>query len=280
MARVGFKKVYAPGEFGLAAMPGIFALLKAGFIDAGFTVQIDTATAFDVIPTGVPVGAADDDTPHWALRYDDQGTFAALYARAVHGANTLDQLALSNDLWLIDSYAVFNIPQEFTLWFAADGREGWWWLHGAIADPGSPSGLAFRVGLTATKSRRYAADRYTGLCARYGLRDVWGSFYVPYGCDPGGTRNPQSMQTWSPLGSGSPVGKRHPGSALPRMAVPVFPAPGSGITACVMGELDHVLALTNGYANLEDVVPGWLAFVGNDWDQPYAVPAPASFTVQ
>lgn len=280
MARVGFRKVYAPGEFGVAAVHDLYTLLRQGFVDAGFTLQVDTASAFDVLPTSVAHGTVDDDTPHWALRLDDQGGFAALYARAVHGVNTLDQQALVNDLWLIDSYAIFNIPQEFTLWFTADAREGWWWLHGAIADPASPSGLAFRVGLTATKSRRYASDRYTGLCARFGLRDVWGSFYVPYGCDPGGNRSPQSMQTWSPLGAGTPVGRRHTGTPLPRMAVPVFPAPGGWITACVMGELDHVLTLTSGYANLEEAVPGWIGFVGSDWDQPYAVPAPASFTVK
>jgi hypothetical protein len=280
MARIGFKKVYAPGEFGVASVQGLYTLLKQGLIDAGFTVLNDTATTFDMLPAGVTVGTVDDDTPHWALRLDDQGGFAALYARAVHGVDTLDQQALVMDQWLIDSYTAFNIPQEFTLWFAADGREGWWWLHGSIADAGSPSGLSFRVGLVATKSRRYASDRYTGLTARYGLRDVWGSFYVPYGCDPGGNRSPQSMQTWTPLGVGTPVGKRHAASPLPRMAVPVFPTPGSWITACVMGELDHVLALTSGYAQLEEVVPGWIAFVGGDWDQPYAVPAPATFTVK
>lgn len=279
MPRVGFQKDYAPGEFGVAAVQGLFTLLKEGFAEAGFAVQIDTASDFDVLPVGVASGAFDDDTPHWALRFDGQGSFAALYARAVFGVNALDQQALVNEQWLVDSQAVPN-NQAFTLWFAADGREGWWWLHGAIADPASPSGLSFRVGLAATKSRRYASDRYPGLCARYGLRDAWGTFHVPYGCDPGGNRSPQSMQTWSPLGNGTPVGKRHAASPLPRMAVPVFPAPGSWITACVMGELDHVLALTSGYAQLEEVVPGWIGFVGGEWDQPYAVPAPASFAVK
>jgi hypothetical protein len=27
------------------------------------------------------------------------------------------------------------------------------------------------------------------------------------------------------------------------------------------------------------VLPGWVAMTGDDWDQPYAVPAPDSFTV-
>lgn len=279
MPRVGFQKTYPPGEFGTPAIPALFALLKAGLVEAGFTVLLDTATTFEVLPLGIPIGTIDDDTPHWALRFDDQGSYAALHALTVHGVD-LNAQAMSNNLWLLDSYSVFNIPYAFTLWFAADGREGWWWLHGAIADPDSPSGLAFRVGVAATRSRRYASDRYSGLCARYGLRDVWGSFYVPYGCDPGGMISPQSMQTWSPLGSGAPVGKRHPGSPLPRMAVPIFPAPGSGLTACILGELEHVLSLSSGYSNLEEVVPGWIAFVGGDWDQPYALPAPASFTVK
>jgi hypothetical protein len=278
MASVGFNKSYPPGGFGLAAMTEIFALLKAAFVDAGFTVLNDTATALEVIPIGVPVGTIDDDTPHWALRFDPQSNFAALYASAVHGAGQNPQ-AISNEMWLFDSSSLGNPSPEFTLWFAADGREGWWWLHGACADAGSPSGLAFRAGVAATVSRRYPSDRHPGLCARYGLRDLWGSFYVAYGCDPGGTRNPQSMPSWTPLGSSTPVGKRHAGSPMPRMAVPIFPAPGSWITACIMGELEHVLALTSGYSNMEEVLPGWIAFVGGDWDQPYAVPAPASFTV-
>ena len=46
MPRIGFKKVYAPGEFGQATLPGLFALLKAGLAEAGFTVLTDTATDF------------------------------------------------------------------------------------------------------------------------------------------------------------------------------------------------------------------------------------------
>lgn len=279
MARIGFRKVYAPSAISAASFTEMFALLKAAFVEAGFTVLTDTATVFEVIPLGVPVGTADDETPHWSLRLNAQGSSASLYASPVHGTD-LNTQAISNEVWLLDTWSLGSPSPEFTLWFAADGREGWWWLHGSAADPASPSGLVFRVGATATRSRRYPSDRYPNLCARYGLRDMWGSFYVPYAIEPGGLRNPQSMPSWSPLGAGTPVGRRHPGSPLPKMAVPVFPSPGGWLTALIMGELEHVLILTDGYANLDEVVPGWIAFVGGEWDQPYAVPAPPSFTVK
>lgn len=279
MARIGFTKSYAPGTFGVASIPELFGLMKAAFIDAGFVVVADTATNFEFLPIGVPLDAADDDTPHWGLRYEDHGSYATLYG-VVYQGQSGGQMMDSNNYWLVDSYAVTNIPEIFTFWFAADGLEGWWWLHSAITDASSPSGMSFRAGVVATRSRRYAADRYSGLCARCGLRDLWGSFYVPYALDPGGNRSPQSMPSWSPLGGNQPVGKRHPDSPLPRMAVPVFPAPGSWMTACVMGELDHVLNLTSGYTHLEEAVPGWIAFVGGEWDQSYAVPAPVSFEVK
>lgn len=74
-------------------------------------------------------------------------------------------------------------------------------------------------------------------------------------------------------------GKRHAGSPMPKMAVPQFPNRDGGISACVLGEFNEILILTDGYAAEEIVVPGWVAMVGDERDQPYAVPAPASFTV-
>ena len=84
--------------------------------------------------------------------------------------------------------------------------------------------------------------------------------------------------TWSPFGEGYNCnGNRHAGSPLVRLAVPQFPNRENGITACVLGEFNEILVLTDGYAQEEALLPGWIALTGSEWDQPYAAPAPAQF---
>lgn len=64
---------------------------------------------------------------------------------------------------------------------------------------------------------------------------------------------------------------------MPKMAVPQFPNRDGDIGACILGEFNEILVLTDGYAQEETVVPGWVAMTGDEWDQPYAVPTPAQF---
>jgi hypothetical protein len=129
-------------------------------------------------------------------------------------------------------------------------------------------------------TRRYPADQHQGLSTRYGLWDAWGDFYPAYALNGDGTQNLWPWTgTWSPFGEGWDFnGKRHPGSPLPKMAVPQFPNRDGG-AMCIYGEINEILILTDGYAQEEQVLPGWVAMTGDDRDQPYAVLAPDSFTV-
>jgi hypothetical protein len=62
------------------------------------------------------------------------------------------------------------------------------------------------------------------------------------------------------------------------MAVPQFPNRDYDIAACILGEFNEILVLTDGYTQEESVIPGWVAMTGSEWNQPYAVPAPEAFT--
>lgn len=279
MARVGFKKTYAPGTFDKAAVQALFGQIRTHLASAGFTLLIDTAEAVDFLCAGSPAGTADDDTPHWALAYSDLGEHGQLTAYAVHGLNYQDAGARSNSNRLIHTGFLPQPTPELTLWFAADGNKGWWWLHAAVADPESRSGQRFRYTGAGVTSRRYPADMHQGLCTRYGLWDDNGDWYPAYALLPDGALNTSPWTgTWSPFGEGwSNNGERHPGSPLPKMAVPQFPNRDGGISACLLGEFNEILILTDGYSTGEAPVPGFIAFVGAIDDQPYAVPAPPQF---
>lgn len=278
MARIGFKKIYPAGSFDKAAVQTLFSTLRVTLASAGFNVLLDAADAIDVIRMGATAGSADDDTPHWAFSFVDWGDQGGIQAWSVFGNTYNDPAALTQSDFMASSGWISPI-QDLTVWFAADGLAGWWWIHGSVTEPESQTGVEMRFAYAGATSRRYPSDTYPGLCARYGIWDTWGDWYPPYARNEEGS--PQSgiwIGTWSPLGEGwSNNGKRHPGSPLPKMAVPQFPSRDEGVTACILGEFNEILALTDGFAMEEAPVPGWIAFVGNEWDQPYAVPAPDNF---
>jgi hypothetical protein len=278
MSRVGFKKTYPAGSFDKAAVETLFGHLKTYVIDAGFNVLLDTPTAVDFIRISSPAGTANDDVPHWAFEYLDQGSYGEIYAYPVYGNHFQDTAAYTH------SYTVVNsgwVSDEITLWFACDAAAGWWWLHATQVDPNSATGVLMRFACAGATSRRYPADTHQGLCARYGIWDPWGDWYPAYAVNEAGLLETWPWTgTWSPFGEGWTFnGQRHTGSPLPKMAVPQFPNRDGGVSACIFGEFNEILILTDGYASEEVVVPGWVAMVGDEWDQPYAVPAPASFTV-
>ncbi len=281
MARVGFKKAYPAGGLDKAAVLALFGHLKSHVASAGFTALLDNPDSIDFIRLGAAAGTADDDTPHWAFEYVDWGADAEIRAYPVYGAHFLDAAARAHSYTLVHTSWIGNPSPEITLWFAADGTAGWWWLHGVEADAGSATGVSMRMGYVGATSRRYPSDTHQGLCARYGIWDAWGDWEPAYVKDENGLidSNPWTG-TWSPFGEGwSFNARRHTGSPLPKMAVPQFPNRDGGITACILGEFNEVLVLTDGYASEEMAVPGWVAMIGDEWDQPYAVPAPASFTL-
>ena len=215
---------------------------------AGFTVVLDTATQIDVLRMAAPPGTMDDDVPHWAFVYNDWNPYAGIDAYAVYGADYQNGDTALNTIvhtgWLNDP------PPEVRLWFACDGLAGWWWLVGLVANPESPSGYDLRFAFGGTTSRRYPSDQIKGLCARYGLWDAWGDWNPAYALDTDGNRNGGPWTgTWSPFGEGwSNNGQRHAASVFPKMAVPQFPNRDGGITACVLGEFNEILILTDGYA--------------------------------
>lgn len=277
--RVGFKRTYAEGAFDFAAVQTLFADMKAAFIAAGFTVVLDTPTELDVLRLGAQPGTMDDDVPHWAIVFNDSNPQAGIQAYAAYGADYMDGNGYSSSNTLLDTGWLGQPTPEVRLWFACDGYAGWWWLVGLAANAESPSGYDLRFCMAGTTSRRYPSDQFKGLCARYGLWDDWGDWNPAYAVDADGNQvGGPWTGTWSPFGEGwSNNGQRHAGSVLPKMAVPQFPNRDSGITACVLGEFNEVLILTDGYALEEVPVPGWIAFKGNQWDQPFALPAPDNF---
>lgn len=281
MARVGFRKTFAAGTFGLAAVQALFGHLKTYVGNAGFNVLLDTADGIDFIRAGAPAGTANDDIPHWAFSLIEQDPFGVIQAWPVFGNDYLDQNAYSHSYTLLNSAWVGDPSPEITARFAADGAAGWWWLHVTQADMNSSTGVSMRFACAGTTSRRYPSDTHQGLCTRYGIWDPWGDWEPAYArTDKGGIDMSPWTGTWSPFGEGWNFnGQRHAGSPVPRMAVPQFPNRDGGITACILGEFNEILILTDGYAQEEVVVPGWIAMIGDDRDQPYAVPAPDSFTV-
>lgn len=281
MARVGFKKTYPAGSFSSAAVQALFGLIKSYVSNAGFNVLINTADTIDFIRMGSPAGTADDDVPHWAIKYGDFGTYGVLWANAVYGADCNDPAALAYNRNILQSNWLSSPPQELTIWFVADGVEGLWWLNGTEVDAGSASGYSMRFAHAGVISRRYPSDYHQGLCARYGIWDAWGDWMPAYAKDELGITTANIWTgTWSPFGVGWTYnGKRHPGSPMPKMAVPQFPNCDGGVTARVLGEFNGILVLTDGYTLEEQVIPGWMAFIGSQWDPPYAAPAPSHFDV-
>ena len=279
MARVGFKRSYAEGAFDVTAAQALFAAIKAYLAMAGFTVCLESEDTIDVLRLGADPALPDDDTPHWAFRLVVADTIGEIRATPVYGANVLDPAARSCERLIVNTTFPGTPSRALTLWFAADGVAGWWWLHGQVADDETSAGVSMLFPYAGVTTRRYAADTHQGLCARYGLRSGWGDWYPAYALDEeGNVVSDRHTNTWSPFGEGYNCnGNRHAGSPLARLAVPQFPNRENGITACVLGEFNEILVLTDGYAQEEALLPGWIALTGSEWDQPYAAPAPAQF---
>lgn len=279
MARVGFKKTYPMGSFDANAVSALFSLLRAAIIDAGFKINIDEPATLDFSRADTVTGMAHDDVPHWALTLTAESTQTTLTAHSIFGAHLHAEGVLSHDNRVAAGSSPPAPSPDFILWFAADGGAGWWWSHINVADANSPTGASFAFACAGVTSRRYPSDLHQGLSARYGLRTLNGDWYPVYARNENGAivTGPWTA-SWSPFGMGwANSSTRHNGSALPKMAVPQFPARDGGITACIFGEYNEIMTLTDGYTNEERVLPGWMALVGNTNNQPYAVPAPEVF---
>jgi hypothetical protein len=145
------------------------------------------------------------------------------------------------------------------LWFACDGTQGWWWLHGLKYPDDTMGGFFVNVG--GMSSRRYAADTYQGICARYGLYAECGEYWSPpYTRDWDWLIDTAvDMNTWSPLGHGWDNNQtKHASNPLPKLVVPVFPLRDGFSDACILGELDAVMVATTDYAHEEVPFPGWI----------------------
>lgn len=275
MARVGFKKTIGAGNFDTAALQALFADMRSYIVSAGFEIIENAANDIEFTQAGAPANVVDDDVPHWWI--SSASNF--LNAKSVHGADRTHQLAyLGNQ----DQPLQAGTYADLTAHFVADGMGGWWWLHVAEADQGQSSGFSKKFAMAGATSRRYPVDHCNGLVARYGVR-MAGYWFPPYSVDSGGTIWAGPFYgTWSPLGPGEGnLRVRHQGSPLARVAVPQYPHPGGwdGMTACVLGELNEILALTDGYTHEEVIAPGWVAMVGGNTESAYAALAPSSFDV-
>lgn len=272
MASVGFTKEYAAGEFDSAALIALLATLK-GFIEAaGFVIIHQNDFAFEVLPAGHAAGTISDDIPHWRIEQD--GTGYNIQARAIWGVNDDDiDSRSSHRVYLLNSDTDPQWASYRAVTFAADGSAGWWWLISKQWDALHPEyGHWFESSAIASRTRRYAADGYVGLVARYGIHDG-GDWRTPYAIDATGNIKTAAVGTfWSPLAGM----QRHAESPLPRLVAPLFCEINNAPGAHLQGEIEHIMKLTSGYAWGEAPLPGWWAFT-NDY-APLALPAPASFT--
>ncbi len=278
MAWHGFKTTYAPGAFDGTALLALFEQIRSTLITAGFSMKLDTPTLVEVIQAGATQQT--DDTPHWAFELMGDASSAAIQVHSIFGVDFND-----NDAVLRTFFVTYSdqAPAETLIWFAANGATGAWWLYAIDRPEGYPYNAGnrmkiFKVGAT---SRRYPSDQYQGLCARYGVLETDGEWNPAYALDEDGDLDDYaSTDLWSPFGRcDDTCSQRHPGSPLPRMAVPAFPCKDEYITACLLGELNEFLILTDGYALEEEVVPGWMACVPESYDPWFALPVPLQFTV-
>lgn len=272
MARIGFKHLWDAGVFDDTAVADLFVAMANTLTTAGFRIADSTATRIGVLRSDAAPGVTDDDTPHWLFELSS----GSIQVTALKGVSAEDPQAHRILSMVVNSLSGYPSPTR--VGFAADGREGWWWLHISHPVNDSPSGFSTLMLTVGTTLRRHPVDRYPGLAARFGLFDGT-SFKLPFYRDPSGFANAGEFNTGSPLGRlGNGAGTRHVGSPLPRMAVPIYPMHDSQ-TACVLGELDAAMLLTDGYAMEETVMPGWVAWVGNPAaaQSSFALPAPDVF---
>lgn len=292
MARIGVKKTYSAGTLDDSALDVMFAAIKQAVVDSGASVLVNTDSEIEWMPGGATAADTSDDMPHWAITLDINATPHSIEAWAVHGQARVDANALVAGSWLMESNPTYDdggtpVAAETDFWFAVDGTEGWFWFVTLV--DGKPAETVVKEmwsGLAGTRSRRLPADNHQGLAARYGLLDVWGTFYPPYSVTIDGsvTESPNT-KVWTPagiMGGPNPI-KRHIGSPLPRLIYPMYPAGRLDIiaSAALAGDMADVMSGTDGWALEEAPIPGWIAIVSEnpEADPPLIVKAPPNWTV-
>lgn len=176
-----------------------------------------------------------------------------------------------------------SVDSTLDIWMVANGSRGVIAFYplvqsksGGIVKKGVQN---FAIGNT---FKRYPADMSAGHFARFAMFG-YGQFYLPYYTDAdGNVQADGGAGAWCPFGYvDQNVTRRHAGSPIPTMAVPIYPALWSNdYSAAILGEADNVLCLTSGYAMEEEVFPGWVALVDEaGWHCPLAVPKPDSWAI-
>lgn len=287
MSRVGFKKIIAANAFDNAAVDALATNIKTYIVNAGFGIVLNSVDEIDFKLAGVGAAEYGDDIPRWYLDTPSGSNPRSIDFHAYRGVSALDQ----NAVWdggNASLAANTGLPQ-ITVHFAADGSEGWWWLHVAKVDGAQASGYSTHVAVMGARSRRYPADNHQGLCSRYGVLELSGInagvWWPPYVMGDTGSEieGPNTFFTWSPLtGEGWGSSRtRHTGSPLQKLAAPAYPcsAGSNGDSEHLLGEYSEVLFLTDGYAHEEVVAAGWVAMVGANNATRYAAQSPTSFTL-
>lgn len=296
MSRVGFKKAFPVETMDeVSVYQDLYLPLKTHLLQAGFTTVLDDVPEegmeeyFSFIQAGAAIDTANDDTPRWMISYNGFGP-AVCSALSNFGdqVQSLD-IAVASSEW--------NTTGDTEIWFAADGTAGWWWLAQFHSDA-TPTGVTLDTLVVATPSRRYLADQQSGLCARYGLVQIDTTlrrWLVPYAMGADGvSRSLGTVPTdpnfgspafdlFSPLGGSTLRAARHTGSPLATVAAPIFPVHPAlpQLSAAMLGELEALLQITDGYAMGATVVPGWVALTTGDpaTFPALALPAPDTFTI-
>lgn len=287
MSRVGFKKIIAASAFNNAAVDALAVNIKTYIVNAGFGIVLNSVNEIDFKLAGVGAAEHGDDIPRWYFYTNTTFNPRAIEPYAYQGVDANDVGAIygGNSQKLEANTGL----TQLTIHFAADGSEGWWWLHVAKADGAQASGFSTHFAAMGARSRRYPADNHQGLCSRYGVLELSGTYvgvwWPPYVMGDTGSEKegPNSFFTWSPLtGEGWGSSRtRHTGSPLQKLAAPAYPCSASvnGDSEHLLGEYSEVLFLTDGYAHEEVVAAGWVAMVGANNATRYAAPSPTSFTL-
>lgn len=155
--------------------------------------------------------------------------------------------------------------QPTTLLAAGDPVQGWWW-HMQV-DMSNPAAPAIDTLFSIVNARRYPADMYQGIAARFGSVHIASAIEAPalsaayrIKSATGLAEAPATYYITGPAGRHPLI--RHATSPTARHISPIYmtPADATEYTPAIMGELDSIMMATNGYTWGEQALPGWKVF--------------------
>lgn len=283
MARVGISKSYTAGA--LTDVTALFGLVKQLIVDAGFNIVTNIADRIEFTPAGTtPAANTSDDTPHFTIYLvgTDQ-----IRARALYGLTWNDGGVKSGaEVTIVDTPIQYSdgtttYSSAFALRAAADGREGWFWFMGmqSVWDAIQEVEVAsYHRAVACTPARRLPSDMSAGRATRYGVFSDAGMFAPAYALNASNAQVAASLGWWSPVCADG-AGSAKLTASIGTLSAPIYPSQAANMATALFGELDCVMANTDGFANYGTAIPGWMTFAPElDSAPDLAFKAPSAFT--